>query len=986
MINIEYNFMLEFLIMELMCQFKKHILFFSLFLISTFSFAQFEYNFVPLLREDQKRGEEFYCVFQDSKGFIWFGTDMGVIRYDGRNLKYFTVSDGLPDNTVFCFDEDEEGRLWGGTFNNSIFYIEKDVVFTNKIINKKLNKYKHSVITSIAAQNNSVYLGFSQSLPVKVTFRNQPKIEELFSYVASIYVLNISEKKFIYGYSDSCELINASVYKIGNVFSNNAPSIIPFIENNFFWSSSRVLKIKDNYLLLMVNSIVYLNEKGILFNQKIDGVVSGAFYDGNNIFVALRKKGVFKTTLTNDSLHFKSQIVDGITPNVFIDKEHNKWIVSIEDAVSIIPYYRFGKILLESDNNNILFVEKFNDTTLLFGTRKGNVYAYSKSKIIKLLSFKDVDYFYASLLSDGQFWLAKDYYNTSNIIYNIKMNSISNVYHLNIGSVKDICFNPFDTSLFIAEHYKLIKYKSSNAQDIIDTLLIGRVNALCVLKNQLLYGTPNGLFAYDIKDKKMCPKPLLAGVRINKIVATSDSTFILSTHGKGLIMSGLGSYVSITRKEGLVNDIIKCIYFDKDRKNLWVGTPTGLSRIIFDLTNSLNYTIQNFDINSGLTSNIISDLEVIQDTLYVAGPNGITVIPIRNIPDQIPVPKLVVSKIKVNKDAADFDNLNLLLNHYQRHIEISFDAISYSFSSNLLFYYRMQPDNLEWNTTGANEVSFENLNYGKHTFELKACSYDGSVCSDVYVLDFYIAYPFWYRWWFILLSISLITFMIFFIFRLRVNTIRKKVKIKRMLLDAEKKALRAQMNPHFIFNALTSIQKFILTNNTEKADYYVRQFAKLIRLILETSKHTTIKLNNEISILNLYLELEKLRMSDKFDYEINVDENLNPDFVEIPSMLIQPIVENAVWHGVANLQTRKGHIFINFSHKNNNIECIVEDNGTGRLHDQKLLVKDNFKTSLGYSITQKRIELSQKEGANIQIEDLKDEHGNAIGTRVKINI
>jgi len=372
--------------------------------------------------------------------------------------------------------------------------------------------------------------------------------------------------------------------------------------------------------------------------------------------------------------------------------------------------------------------------------------------------------------------------------------------------------------------------------------------------------------------------------------------------------------------------------------------------------------------------------------LYVAGKNGITLIAVDNLPKQMPKPQLIMNNISVNKKAVNLDKFSGGLNYKQREIEFNFDAISYSFSPNIIFYYRLLPKDSLWSETKSNSVVFENLDYGKNTFELKACTQDKSNCSDIFIKEIIIQYPFWFKWWFYLLAIIFIALVGYAIIILRVKNVKSKLKVKKMLLDAEKKALRAQMNPHFIFNALTSIQKFILTNNTDQADYYVRQFAKLIRLILDTSRHTTINLSDEISILKLYLELEKLRMNDKFDFIINLDKISDADAIKIPSMLIQPIVENAVWHGIADLRTRKGLITVTFSEINDNIKCIIEDNGVGRIKNLKRKVQTKFKSSLGYSITRQRIELSQKIGSSIDIQDISDEKGELSGTRVVIII
>jgi LytS/YehU family sensor histidine kinase len=204
------------------------------------------------------------------------------------------------------------------------------------------------------------------------------------------------------------------------------------------------------------------------------------------------------------------------------------------------------------------------------------------------------------------------------------------------------------------------------------------------------------------------------------------------------------------------------------------------------------------------------------------------------------------------------------------------------------------------------------------------------------------------------------------------------------------KALRAQMNPHFIFNSLNSIQKYILKNEHFEASQYLTKFSRLIRLILDHSNQNSISLNSEIEMLKLYVEMESLRFDNKFDYKIITDENLQPDMVEIPSMLVQPYVENAIWHGLLHKET-KGTLQLSFTKgEKNNLVVAIEDDGIGRQKAAELKSKQVLKKkSYGMQITEDRIAIInrvQHINATSAITDLEDENGNARGTKVELNI
>jgi len=201
----------------------------------------------------------------------------------------------------------------------------------------------------------------------------------------------------------------------------------------------------------------------------------------------------------------------------------------------------------------------------------------------------------------------------------------------------------------------------------------------------------------------------------------------------------------------------------------------------------------------------------------------------------------------------------------------------------------------------------------------------------------------------------------------------------------EMKALRAQMNPHFLFNALNSIQECIITKNTDTAYSYLSSFSKLVRMILENSEKQFITLEDEIETLRLYLSIEKLRFDSSFEYLIDPGPKIDTSFVNIPAMIIQPYVENALWHGLINKKGEK-KLVISFDQKNGNLECLIKDNGVGRNHAAKMQTDTKIKKhSMGMKITEERLQLLEAD-ASITINDLKDNNGNACGTEVHIII
>jgi LytS/YehU family sensor histidine kinase len=242
----------------------------------------------------------------------------------------------------------------------------------------------------------------------------------------------------------------------------------------------------------------------------------------------------------------------------------------------------------------------------------------------------------------------------------------------------------------------------------------------------------------------------------------------------------------------------------------------------------------------------------------------------------------------------------------------------------------------------------------------------------------------------------LFTSGVWYFFYTRLNKIKEKSRIEKEKLEMEKniieleqEASRLQMNPHFIFNALNSIQGFISTNDAFQAKRYLAKFARLMRLILENAREKFIPLRNEIEMLENYLDLERLSKNDKFEYKITVDSAIDPEMIEIPPMMIQPFVENAIIHGIKNKENQ-GNITIDFTIQGSTLICEVTDNGIGRKKAAEIKAKTNTNhKSTGMLVTQKRLEQLQDLAgmpAGFEITDLKDQQNNPAGTRVIISI
>ena len=226
----------------------------------------------------------------------------------------------------------------------------------------------------------------------------------------------------------------------------------------------------------------------------------------------------------------------------------------------------------------------------------------------------------------------------------------------------------------------------------------------------------------------------------------------------------------------------------------------------------------------------------------------------------------------------------------------------------------------------------------------------------------------------------------------RLESSETKTQLQQQATELEMQALRAQMNPHFIFNSLNSINRFILKKQSSEATGYLTKFSRLIRMILSSSANATVSLAEDLEALQLYLELESLRFEQEFNYKIECDSEIDTGFIQVPPMLLQPFVENAIWHGLMNLPDRwerEGHLWININQEDSMLICTITDNGIGRKKAAALNDKSRKHKSMGMKITESRIAMMQKMnggGKSIEIRDLADPDGSAAGTEVVLRI
>ena len=432
------------------------------------------------------------------------------------------------------------------------------------------------------------------------------------------------------------------------------------------------------------------------------------------------------------------------------------------------------------------------------------------------------------------------------------------------------------------------------------------------------------------------------------------------------------------------------------KNELWASDQGGILRINRD-----DWSIEKYHRDYGVQS--FKDLDVFQflkngelifngrDGFYTVDPNKL------KINTRLPRPYVVsVSSNKGRKNKLQ-DHLEMLpvnLEPEENVVTITFSAINHTLAKKTRFRYMLEGVDEDWIDPGDKRTfTYAYLEGGNYIFKVKAANNEGIWNPEVYKLPIIVGTP-WYKtslFW-IVLTLLLFSFAYAY-YKDRIRQVEResglKAEFEKKVADLEMRALRAQMNPHFIFNCLNSIDAYIIKNDTRKASEYLNNFSRLVRLILQHSRSAYVNLKDELEALELYLKLEQMRFRNSFEYEILLKNHLTPENYEIPPMLIQPFVENAIWHGL-NYKENAGRVTIEIHVEGDLLVCIIEDNGIGREASAAIRASKKVKRkSMGMGITTERIELINnmyQTNNEVEIQDLYDESGNANGTRVVLQI
>jgi ligand-binding sensor domain-containing protein len=940
-----------------------------------------------------------YFVFQDSKGYIWLCTDIGVSRFDGLRFTNFTTADGLSDNEVFTCYEDRSGRIWFATLNGKPCFIKDGIIHNEKNTPLLDNINLGGTVFNIFEEENGEVIFASNLMFGRLDFSKNKASTSPFplpvvqAWPANGDTLGLLSDSIGVGYS-----LQGKFIKTGNFKNLIKPVKLGQLNDTIYITSTRNLLIYNNLTQKIISFTHFpasMNEV-ITVNPVADrlwvGSRSGAYlFDRHNL--QLRKV----------------YLPDSQVSAILEDREGGWWFSTLEDGVFYTPAPEILQIL-DADGNSPGQVNCLSaDPTgrLWLGLPNNNFGSFENGKLTPLMHFPKglTPRAISSIrqLPDGStlivgkagMTLVKNGRNQFILLRStdVNMDAEGNFWSGLTGLFRvpkekiHLIFAPNKR----LEEAKVNDYYKNYKPEKLSKIRVDRI--VFDHENTAWLGTPNGLFFYK---NQMSDAVLPHNIR-DLIFDKKSNTLWALTESKGLFALRNGQVLDSIGIASAGQSPKICRDFCQDAKgSFWVATASGLMKVEGEFG---NLKLLDFSNVHGLGAEKLNAVEVIGEQVFLGKDDGLVAVPFSIFAKKLLPPPIHLKRLMVNEQERSLGQ-SLHLSAHENSVSFSFEGLSFKDYKKLQYRYRLIGLDDDWHITNNEAVQYASLRPGHYRFEVVAVNSSGVSSEQAASFEFSIARPFWWQWWFIGLAVAAITGMVFLWVKWREQKLRRTYEFERRLMTAENEklelqsknadlkmlSLRLQMNPHFIFNALNTIKGYYGQEKITQANSYIAKFARLLRLNLDYSD-SYIPLDQELELLKIYLQLSQIRYPDKLDFELEIGPDIIPSAVRIPSMVIQPFVENAVIHGIVG-KDGKGHISVAFMKAGSELMATIRDNGMGRkASSAKSMLRDPHKP-LATSITTERLDLLRKKTVppSVDIRDIYGENGLAVGTEVVLHL
>jgi hypothetical protein len=919
-----------------------------------------------------------YQIFQDSKGFVWLASDAGLTKYDGFQFETFNS----PAQTAFpgsCIQEDRLGRIWYENFDGYLYYVEPNAreiqaldqgksigylpygisdqyifvvnedgvqVFDIETL-KRVKTIKLSVINpqlTLCANNNFFFIEENtlyitdarlHTKSIKLDFKEKtPK---------QIYQLNINTLLVVTKYNIDKKL---------HLYSTSGTKI-------------KSLDIADVPLIHNINIIdkrICISSPNGVFIYNIDGGLSNHYFAGNSISGVMKDRqsnywfsstnqGVFLVSNPENKYYFKNNSL----PNRILKISNESYVIATKNGqlFEVDLAFRIKRSLNPNQKHGEIFYIHYDSVQEILSYSANGFFQIDmrtgRIELISPFSVKEItpiDNKYTAYAAS----------NTSGLL--VKNKVINSPWDALKSDDSDT--DPYSRSVFINNRARSVVYD--------------------VDKETIYFATNVGLFAVTPSEKKEL-KNQGETFYASRLLMYKNKLFALSTKGNLYQILTGGKFELLNTQYGVGEfDIRFCKLFES--KLVFInGSFIHQLDLATQQHSIYNLNISNYDIN---------DILLNGKQLLLLVNDGIIMTEIgKNDPKNI---KPLFRINHVQSKELEFDlNSNIEVSHKYNELLVSYSILDFGNSIPETLYYSI--NNGAWQATSqkSRTLTFPMLEPGSYTVAFKL---GDELLKEK--ISFKIDKPWWKQMWFILLSIVAIGYFAFVFYRNRVNALSRQnilleenIRLEKNLRNSILTTIKSQMNPHFLYNALNTIQAYIYTNDKENAGKYLLKFSKLTRRVLEMSEKEAIDLSEEIETIKLYLELEHARFSDDFIYQIDLTKVQYIEKIKVPPMLIQPYIENAIKHGLLHKNGQK-ELSIFFIEENNYLVVGIDDNGIGRKRSAELNQNRNKQhQSFASEANSKRLEVlnyGKTNKVSVEIEDKMDAYNMPTGTLVTLHI
>ncbi len=927
-----------------------------------------------------------YDIRQDSKGFIWIATNEGLSRFDG--FQYKTYRNNQQASVVgSSIAEDRYGRIWYESFDGYMFYVEQDSLHA-------LQQAKPLGYLPIALGEKHLFVMQEKGVDVYElkTLRLVKTIplqaEELSYCMVCGGKFYLSERLKMYEIDATLKVSNVIDLSVTGEQATNLACVdkvllvltrLNIFKKQYKLQGGKLVALPGHYDIGVLRHFTHLDQQYWFTSSK------GSF--------------VFDKTgrpLNGGRPYFADKGVSGVMK----DRQGNYWFSTLYDGILLVP--SLDNILYQYPGYQLQRIVENPDGGYFLGTKSGEVLKLDEALqqqrlLLQTVKKSDMYYLYVDSLKRYLYHVSAglaitDIDNTArNLDNGVAIKELCRVddkyFAFAASGLFGLMYNPLDGS---SKPSEWDEYCSSNKHETHAYLSRSMSNvrakscAFDPVSGKIYYATNLGLYVltkqklYKIDEQEVQNS-------YNKVIFWEGSLFVLDAKG------GLKRF----QNDKLVDDLGR-------KYKIPIHAIRAMKRFghyLFLLTNERILYINLRRLEDGYkVVNVkvqeVNDILLSGEHLLLLSDGKLIKLRFTDkAVDKQSSAIFFVNALKI-KDKTFNPHQSHELDHNSNDVHIEYSVLNFGQISQEPVYYKV--NDRPWTLTSAQSrsLSFPELSPGTYVIQFKVGDFNKAKAD--YTLQLNIAPPFWRRWWFVLLVVALVGLAIFAYYKWRLSILiaqnkllTEKIALEQDLSKSMLTAIKSQMNPHFFYNALNTIQSYIFTNDKRNASVYLAKFSKLTRTILEMSEKERIHLHDEISALTLYLELEKMRFNNDFEFSIEVSEDVDQDMVKIPSMIIQPYVENAVKHGLLHKKGDKW-LHLKFYMQQGDLAVHIDDNGIGRKRSGELnRIRSDKHESFSTQANEKRLAILNRgnnKKVGIQIIDKLDINGNALGTTILLLI